>query len=145
MDDMRAANGRLEGARRRVEEQYSRTSRCARPTTRAASSSMWPTSSRTSAAPAPEDEEEIGSGDLGPFRERYRPTMSADAVVLSDTSNFEVGVSGLTYTLRGLCQVDVVRTPRTRASTLATGGNACGPQCTSRMNLSVSDPGDARA
>ena len=33
--------------------------------------------------------------------------MTADAVVLSDTSNFATGIPGLTYRLRGMCQVDV--------------------------------------
>jgi acetylornithine deacetylase/succinyl-diaminopimelate desuccinylase-like protein len=45
--------------------------------------------------------------NLGKFLERYRGMMSADAVVLSDTSNFETGIPALTYRLRGLCQVDV--------------------------------------
>ncbi|MGE0455921.1 MAG: M20/M25/M40 family metallo-hydrolase [Vicinamibacteria bacterium] len=54
-----------------------------------------------------EGEEEIGSGNLGSFLAKYEDRLAADFIVLSDTSNFAVGVPALTYQLRGICQLDV--------------------------------------
>ena len=54
-----------------------------------------------------EGEEEIGSANLGRFLDKYKATMAADYIVLSDTGNFDTGIPALTYQLRGICQVDV--------------------------------------
>jgi acetylornithine deacetylase/succinyl-diaminopimelate desuccinylase-like protein len=54
-----------------------------------------------------EGEEEIGSGNLGTFLQKYKGMLAADFIVLSDTANFDTGIPALTYQLRGICQVDL--------------------------------------
>jgi acetylornithine deacetylase/succinyl-diaminopimelate desuccinylase-like protein/molybdopterin-guanine dinucleotide biosynthesis protein A len=56
-----------------------------------------------------EGEEEIGSASLGPFLEREKARLAADAVIVSDSPMFAKGVPSICYGLRGLAymQVDV--------------------------------------
>ena len=56
-----------------------------------------------------EGEEEVGSASLGPFLEKERERLGADAVVVSDSPMLGKGIPSICYGLRGLAylQVDV--------------------------------------
>ncbi len=54
-----------------------------------------------------EGEEEIGSPTLHAFLAAHAPELRSDVLVLADAGNWQVGVPGLTYSLRGLAAADI--------------------------------------
>jgi acetylornithine deacetylase/succinyl-diaminopimelate desuccinylase-like protein len=54
-----------------------------------------------------EGEEEIGSPTLHAFLTSHLEDLRSDVLVLADAGNWQVGVPGLTYSLRGLASADI--------------------------------------
>ena len=54
-----------------------------------------------------EGEEEIGSENLPHFLNEHKKKLSADFIILSDTSNYDIGQPAVTTELRGLISVDI--------------------------------------
>jgi len=54
-----------------------------------------------------EGEEEIGSPTLHQFLTAHLDDLRADVLVLADAGNWDVGIPGLTYSLRGLAAADI--------------------------------------
>lgn len=56
-----------------------------------------------------EGEEEVGSPSFVDFLHAYQADLAADVIVVADSSNWQVGIPGLTTTLRGVidCTVEV--------------------------------------
>src|ERR1044072_1009163 len=57
-----------------------------------------------------EGEEEIGSGNLGPFLNENRDALKSDVAVVSDTGMIEKGVPTLSYGLRGVTALEIKET-----------------------------------
>ncbi|WP_160718721.1 dipeptidase [Bacillus sp. USDA818B3_A] len=54
-----------------------------------------------------EGEEEIGSPNLPPFLAENQDKLACDVVVISDSDMWDRGVPAITYSLRGLCALEV--------------------------------------
>ncbi|MGQ9749774.1 dipeptidase [Desulfosoma sp.] len=75
-----------------------------------------------------EGEEEIGSPHLGAFLNKHREQLKADAIAISDGSQFSDTVPAITYGLRGLAYLELsVQGPRTDLHSGSFGGIAPNP------------------
>lgn len=75
-----------------------------------------------------EGEEEIGSPNLGPFLKNRQEMLKAEAVAISDGSQFRKGIPAITYGLRGLSYMQLdVQGPRFDLHSGSLGGLVSNP------------------
>ncbi len=75
-----------------------------------------------------EGEEEIGSPNLEAFIQTHKAELSADAIVISDGSQFDANTPAITYGLRGLCYLQInVQGPRIDLHSGSFGGLVANP------------------
>lgn len=88
-----------------------------------------------------EGEEEIGSPHLEEFLKTYRHKMSADAMILTDTGNYDTGIPSITTSLRGIASLDLtVRSADHPLHSGMWGGPLVDPvQALSKMIASLTD------
>ena len=75
-----------------------------------------------------EGEEEIGSPNLTPFLKNHNEELKADAVAISDSSQFAHGIPAITYGLRGLSYLQIdIQGPRFDLHSGSFGGLVANP------------------
>lgn len=89
-----------------------------------------------------EGEEEIGSPNLEKFLKEHKDELRADAVAISDGSQFAHGIPAITYGLRGLCYLQVdIQGPRFDLHSGAFGGIIDNPvQVLANLLASLKNP-----
>ena len=88
-----------------------------------------------------EGEEEIGSPTFVDFLHTYRDLLAADVIVVADSSNWAIGVPGLTTSLRGLvdCTVEVAVLEHAVHSGMFGGAILDAPTLLSRLITTLHD------